>query len=252
MTMGEMGRKGWWCRRMKVTTKLGILKIGDERIEVEVKKVPRGGDAGDIWHRIRFIPMLDPVEGFSCVLVMEQDITSLKSTEFELIAAQSAQQDFFAAISHELRTPLNGIIGLTESLIQMGERSPAELKTLKVVKSSGVRLSQLVNDILDAASLKQQKLVIKAEWVSIFQESVLHCCMARRLLKGCKQVDQKLPAIKGDSGRIIQRLTTFGRSLPILLAMQSSSRQGFVSALLALSLDAIWGAFQQVDMSTTR
>ena len=31
---------------------------------------------------------------------------------------------------------------------------------------------QLVNDILDAASLKQQKLVIKAEWVSIYQESV--------------------------------------------------------------------------------
>ena len=32
----------------------------------------RKRDVKEVWHKIRFIPLLDPVEGFLSILVMEQ------------------------------------------------------------------------------------------------------------------------------------------------------------------------------------
>ncbi len=60
-------------------------------------------------------------------------------------------------MSHELRTPLNGIIGLSEALIMgsCGTVNEAAVKTITTIKTSGARLLNLINDILDAASMRQ-------------------------------------------------------------------------------------------------
>ncbi len=62
-----------------------------------------------------------------------------------------------SSMSHELRTPLNGIIGLSDALIigSCGAVNEAALKTIGTIKTSGSRLLALINDILDAASMKQ-------------------------------------------------------------------------------------------------
>jgi two-component system sensor histidine kinase ChiS len=75
----------------------------------------------------------------------------------------------FASISHELRTPLNGIVGLTDSMLQLSSCPAAVKKMLGVVRAQGIRLNGLVNDILDAASNKRGKLVLKIGQVDLWQ-----------------------------------------------------------------------------------
>jgi len=67
---------------------------------------------------------------------------------------------FLANTSHELRTPLNGIIGLAESLIDgvTGDLPSPTQQNLRMIVTSGKRLANLVNDILDFAKLKNQDL----------------------------------------------------------------------------------------------
>ena len=84
-----------------------------------------------------------------------------KRREQELIAfcsagAQHTGKDMlFANVSHELKTPLNGIIALAEHL--EGELKEAEgvskqnLSSLSVIRSSGLRLNNLVTNLLDVS-----------------------------------------------------------------------------------------------------
>ena len=46
---------------------------------------------------------------------------------------------------------------------------PQAIQTIGIIKSSGRRLLQLINDILDAAKMKQGELVIKHERVNVRQ-----------------------------------------------------------------------------------
>lgn len=101
---------------------------------------------------------------------------------------------FLSVLSHELRTPLNGIIGMAESLalpaprtvggairsagsgatssggswtldvarsVAANQLDPSVSSTVEVIKLSGQRLLQLINDLLDAAQLREGSLVIK-------------------------------------------------------------------------------------------
>lgn len=61
------------------------------------------------------------------------------------------------SMTHELRTPLNGIIGLSESVLigSCGAVSNTVSKVINTIKNSGGRLLSLINDILDAASMRK-------------------------------------------------------------------------------------------------
>ncbi len=67
-----------------------------------------------------------------------------------------------SSMSHELRTPLNGIIGLSDALLIgcCGELSDMSRKTISTVKSSGLRLLNLINEILDSTSMKQASVPV--------------------------------------------------------------------------------------------
>jgi signal transduction histidine kinase len=66
------------------------------------------------------------------------------------------KERFMSSMSHELRTPLNGIIGLSEGLLvgSCGTVPENAKKTIATIKTSGSRLLNLINDILDAASFR--------------------------------------------------------------------------------------------------
>ena len=66
--------------------------------------------------------------------------------------APSAEQAFLATTSHEIRTPLNGILG-TVSLLLETELDPAQKEYAEAIRSSGSRLLDLLNNILDYARL---------------------------------------------------------------------------------------------------
>ena len=74
----------------------------------------------------------------------------------------------FANMSHELKTPLNGIIALSEVLCADLEEDGVDaeddtFRSLNVIRTSGLRLNNLVTNLLDASLLKKKKLNIRAE-----------------------------------------------------------------------------------------
>eukprot|EP00798_Chlamydomonas_sp_ICE-L_P018021 gene18021-24433_t len=166
------------------------------------------------------------------------------------------KDDFLSTMSHELRTPLNGIIGLSESLIGSGNTN---LPT------------KLINDVLDAATLKQGTMVIKHEKVNIKRvvSDVLALCspLMKKGVRLVNKVDSQIPKIVGDTGRIAQILYnllgnaakfTMSGTVTVKAGLSGDNERVFISVadtgegIPVHKLDRIFIAFEQVDMSTTR
>ena len=91
------------------------------------------------------------------------DISTSKQIEADLIAARvaaesanKAKSDFLSTMSHELRTPLNAVIGLSESLMEMGASFDADRtkRYLGIIHNSGRQLLTQIDDILELARIE--------------------------------------------------------------------------------------------------
>jgi signal transduction histidine kinase/CheY-like chemotaxis protein len=80
-------------------------------------------------------------------------------------AEESTQikSQFLASMSHELRTPMNSILGLTELILEKANLETKNKERLEVVLSSGKRLMNLINDILDLSKIEAGKMEIRYE-----------------------------------------------------------------------------------------
>lgn len=94
----------------------------------------------------------------------------------------SMKDSFVSSVSHELRSPLSAIDGYCDLLIdgvKQGHPQEQQLKGLHIIKQATVRLTNFINNILDLAKIKADKLEIRksdtdivaviSEIVSLFQ-----------------------------------------------------------------------------------
>ncbi|OQY46611.1 MAG: hypothetical protein B6242_07285 [Anaerolineaceae bacterium 4572_78] len=119
-----------------------------------------------------------------------------KELEQERIVSERLRQldrikdEFLANTSHELRTPINGIVGLAESLIDgaTGMLPEQTVYNLSMIVSSGWRLTNLVNDLLDFSKLKHKTLELNTKPVDMrsLTDVVLMLC---RSLVGTKDIE---------------------------------------------------------------
>lgn len=96
-------------------------------------------------------------------MTLTQELTKSKE---EAIQANKAKGAFLARISHEMRTPLNAIIGFTDILINKTDKA-TQTNYLQNIKTSGMRLINLINDVLDLAKIESGILVLKSELVEL-------------------------------------------------------------------------------------
>ncbi|MCX6583709.1 MAG: ATP-binding protein [Candidatus Aminicenantes bacterium] len=121
------------------------------------------------------------------------------------------KDEFLSNTSHELRTPLNGIIGIAESLMDgVTGKLPPETKTnLSMIASSGKRLANLVNDILDFSRLKNKNLELQKKPLDIRSISDVVLTISRPLtgnkeLELINAVEPGLPPVEADENRLQQ------------------------------------------------
>lgn len=68
---------------------------------------------------------------------------------------------FLANMSHEIRTPMNAIMGFSCLLDDPDIEDSEKAKYIEIIRSSGNRLMQLINDIIDISKLEAQQLSVK-------------------------------------------------------------------------------------------
>ncbi|MBE0493986.1 MAG: PAS domain S-box protein, partial [Thiomicrospira sp.] len=110
-----------------------------------------------------------------------QDVTELKQAEQDLLLQQSrlreaiekaehasqAKTEFLSSMSHELRTPLNSILGFAQVLQQDQHLNDLQKDSLNEIIQAGKHLLDLINQILDFASIESGHLELNLEAVSL-------------------------------------------------------------------------------------
>ncbi|WP_157275529.1 ATP-binding protein [Pelomonas sp. Root1444] len=76
-------------------------------------------------------------------------------------SANFAKGRFLATMSHEFRTPLNAILGFTQLMQMETTMPPAQQARLQLMRDSGLHLLELINDVLDMASIEAGKVSLK-------------------------------------------------------------------------------------------
>ncbi|HRZ27664.1 MAG TPA: diguanylate cyclase, partial [Spirochaetota bacterium] len=121
------------------------------------------------------------------------------------------KDEFLANTSHELRTPINGIIGISESLIDgvAGTLPEKTVQNLRLIISSGKRLSSLINDILDFSRLKNNDILIQKKQIDLkplvaIVMTVIKATMPGKKIEMINSVPDDFPFIEGDENRLQQ------------------------------------------------
>lgn len=145
-------------------------------------------------------------ENEACVVLVFHDMTELRRLE-------NIRKDFVANVSHELRTPLTSIKGYVEALLDGAKDDPvASAKFLDIILKQSDRLNLIIEDLLELSKIESGRVLLKEEPVDL--RPIIDRALAtikpiadkngHRLVAS---IDDKLPPVPGDEGRLMQVLT---------------------------------------------
>ena len=105
------------------------------------------------------------------------EISNRKEIEQELIIAKEKAEEsdqlksaFLTNMSHEIRTPMNGIFGFTDLLSNPILSGKEKQKYINIIKKSGNRMLNTVNDIIDVSKIDAGQVEIAKSIVNINKE----------------------------------------------------------------------------------
>ena len=140
---------------------------------------------------------------------LERSNIELLYARVEAEEANKSKSEFLSRMSHELRTPMNSILGFAQ-LLEMGELTEAQMKSVRHILRSGKHLLDLINEVLDIARIEAGKVSISVEAVSA--KEIINDCMdtiqplaATKHIQVHADIDEAL-FIRGDKQRLKQVL----------------------------------------------
>src|SRR5262249_30603807 len=143
---------------------------------------------------------------------LDRKVDELAQANLALYESNRLKSDFLATVSHELRTPLSSILGFSEVLLSNNQLSDKQRRWVGNVQSSGERLLNLINDILDLAKIEAGKMQVRVTEFSMYDicEGLLN--MSRPMAEK-KNIDLRsqltpgIPVLRQDAGKLQQILS---------------------------------------------
>ncbi|MDD2864830.1 MAG: response regulator [Methylococcales bacterium] len=204
---------------------------------------------------------------------LEEFIAESKAKAEELKRSNQYKSEFLANMSHELRTPLNSILILSKSLAEndTNNLTDDQIESASVISESGTQLLTLINDILDLSKIEAGKLELSKEIFSLtdmvtYLRRVFLPQSEKKQLEFTIEVAGDVPElIYTDRQRVTQILTnlltnaikfTDSGSVKITFAkLNDHLKITVIDTGIGIpdeKLEHIFGAFQQLDGSTSR
>ena len=223
--------------------------------------------------------LLKPCSRTELLLRVQNHINTYKlekelvKTSRKALQASKCKSDFLANMSHEIRTPLNGMLGFVDVLLK-NETEEEKQKKLKIIKSSGKQLLEIVNDILDYSKIEAGKFSLESqpyhtrELIYETSDTFLEIAKEKKIDLHCV-VDESIPQMLiGDEVRIKQVLynllsnavkftqengkITISLKYDKLLQRMSIEVEDTGIGIAKDKLNDIFLAFTQEDISTTK
>ncbi len=222
------------------------------------------------------------LQGQLCCLTISREISDLKMTQRELVAAREAalaasraKSEFLSSMSHEIRTPMNAILGMADLLMET-ELGDEQRRYLSTVISNGHALLELINSILDLAMVESGRISLEAVEFDPrdVTEKALETLAIRAHEKGLELMVRFAPEVPelvlGDPFRLRQNLinlvgnaikfTQQGQALVSVEPDPNSTTAGRLKftvtdtgiGIPADKLQLLFHAFSQADSSTSR
>ncbi len=137
---------------------------------MEAPDVPR-------WIRALIFPLKDSIGKPERFVFMHENFTDRKIAEQELVIAKEHAEEsdrlksaFLANMSHEIRTPMNGILGFAELLKEPDLSGDQQQKYLKIIEKSGVRMLNIINDIIDISKIEAGLMKLEQKETNINEQ----------------------------------------------------------------------------------
>lgn len=155
-----------WGRLKNIFPSLKSEKTPFVEIEIELFWTEKSN-----WYICKIGLLNDEDEDF--YIMSFQNIQKQKEREEKLIrdkehaeSQERIKSSFLANMSHEIRTPMNSIIGFAE-LLKKADDHQDKSQFLDIIKSSGVHLLNIINDIIDISKIESGILNIKVQRTNI-------------------------------------------------------------------------------------
>ncbi len=143
---------------------------------------------------------------------LDRKVDELAQANLALYESNRLKSDFLATMSHELRTPLNSILGFSDVLLTSDGLNDKQNRWVRNIQSSGDRLLNLINDILDLARIEAGKMQVRLAEFSIHDVGEGLTAMFRPLAEKKNidlraQIEPDIPVLRQDVVKLQQILS---------------------------------------------
>ena len=189
--------------------------LDGEKVLIESQRLTKDGQLRDVL--LSGARFTDRGGNLAGVIVASRDITARKRAEelrqakIAAEAANEAKSEFLANMSHEIRTPMNSILGMAD-LLWESTLNPEQQKYVKIFRTAGENLLDIINDILDISKVEAGQIDMESIPFNLQELSERACEMIafkahEKKLELLCRIDPEIPIfLDGDPARLRQIL----------------------------------------------